>query len=161
MTMKIINTLGPKQTDSYHASQYLAKKEEVDIRLHASFDDIYNGLAKLKGQYMLVPVAFRSAQSDANWVDNNYKYVDQLSIVDTFFLPTMPMILVHNLHQDNQKVVLHPATSALLHDFKTDLVPDYVSSKPEALKKIFTRWLCLCNCQWGMVWKCDETRIWR
>lgn len=135
MTMKIINTLGPKQTDSYQAAQYLAERQEVDIRLHASFDDIYNGLAELKGQYLLVPVAFRSAQSDANWVDNNYKYVDQLSIVDTFFLPTMPMILVHNPKQDNQKVVLHPATSAFLHDFESDLVPDYVSSKPEALKK--------------------------
>ncbi|CAI2556336.1 hypothetical protein AKUH4B101A_01380 [Apilactobacillus kunkeei] len=133
--MKIINTLGPKQTDSYQAAQYLAERQEVDIRLHASFDDIYNGLAELKGQYLLVPVAFRSAQSDANWVDNNYKYVDQLSIVDTFFLPTMPMILVHNPKQDNQKVVLHPATSAFLHDFESDLVPDYVSSKPEALKK--------------------------
>lgn len=137
MTMKIINTLGPKQTDSYQAAQYLAERQEVDIRLHASFDDIYSDLANLKGQYMLVPVAFRSAQSDANWVDNNYKYVDQLEIVDTFFLPTMPMILVHNQQQDNQKVVLHPATSAFLHDFDADLIHDYVSSKPAALKKFF------------------------
>ncbi|KOY79730.1 hypothetical protein RZ72_06240 [Apilactobacillus kunkeei] len=133
--MKIINTLGPKQTDSYKAAKYLAERQEVEIRLHASFDDIYSELSKLKGEYMLVPVAFRSAESDANWVDNNYKYVDQLAIVDTFFLPTMPMILVHNLQQDNQKVVLHPATSAFLHDFDVDLVHDYVSSKPEALKK--------------------------
>lgn len=135
MTMKIINTLGPKQTDSYKAAQYLAEREEVDIRLHDSFDDIYSDLSSLKDEYMLVPVAFRSAQSNDNWVDNNYKYVDQLAIVDTFFLPTMPMILVRNLHQDNQKVVLHPATSAFLHDFDEDLIHDYVSSKPEALEK--------------------------
>ncbi|KPN83324.1 hypothetical protein RZ76_13950 [Apilactobacillus kunkeei] len=133
--MKTINTLGPKQTDSYKAAQYLAEREEVDIRLHTSFDDIYSDLSNLKGEYMLVPVAFRSAQSNDNWVDNNYKYVDQLAIVDTFFLPTMPMILVRNLNQDNQKVVLHPSTSAFLYNFNDKVIHDYVSSKPEALKK--------------------------
>ncbi|WP_203619625.1 hypothetical protein [Apilactobacillus nanyangensis] len=135
MTMKIINTLGPKETDSFKAAQFLASKEEVEIKLHDSFDDIYSHLDQLNGEFMLVPVAYRSAVSDSNWVDNNYKYLDQLSIVDTFFLPTMPMILVHNLHQDNQKIVLHPSTSAFLHDFDEDLVQDYVSSKPEALQK--------------------------
>lgn len=138
----ILHTLGPKETDSFKAAKYVKSRlfpnKFIDIKLHDSFDDIYENLENEKKDLMLVPVAYRSSTSNSNWIDNNYKYWDKINIIKTFSLPTMPMAFIKRDIKNN-KIILHPATIAYLREFeeKHNLKLDsyFEKSKPFVLDK--------------------------
>ncbi|WP_125007893.1 hypothetical protein [Lentilactobacillus kosonis] len=138
-----LHTLGPEATDSYKATMYLREMyldlEDAEVVLHSSFDDIYRHLEHEQGDLFLVPVAYRSAQSNGNWADNNLKYSNQLDIINVFKLPIMPLMLVRNPDDNNGKAVLHPSTKQLIKEYSLDkgrkLNLEFVDSKAEALAK--------------------------
>ncbi|MHA8110808.1 hypothetical protein ACYATP_04825 [Lactobacillaceae bacterium Melli_B4] len=137
--MPILHTLGPDTTDSYKAAEYFKTNNDnyqrTAIQLHDSFEAIYEHLADFSGDLFLVPVAYNDKNGD-NWGTNNYRYWKQLKIVDTFHLPTMPMLLVENLALTNHTAIIHAATQELLDHFERStnqkLATDYVPSKPLA-----------------------------
>ncbi|TPR14314.1 hypothetical protein [Apilactobacillus timberlakei] len=137
----ILNTLGPKSTDSYEAAKFVKNKifPKINIQLHDSFDDIYENLSELEGECILVPVAYRSSSSSSNWVDNNYKYWNKLDIINTFVLSTMPMLLVKNDDIKIKNMILHPSTIAYLKDFENEfdinINAEFDRSKPIVLDK--------------------------
>ncbi len=138
-----LHTLGPETTDSYKAAMYLREMyldlEDAELVLHDSFDDIYRKLDDEQGDLFLVPVAYRSAQSNGNWADNNLKYWDKLKIMDVFKLPIMPLVLVRNPDGKDGEAVLHPSTKELIKEYSLNqgrkLHLEFVDSKAEALRK--------------------------
>ncbi|MEJ6401111.1 hypothetical protein [Nicoliella lavandulae] len=138
--MTNLHTLGPKATDSFRAAQYLIhhhdKFKDEAIVLHDSFETIYQHLKSYSGDYFLVPTAYQSRTNHESWASNNYYFWQDLSIVDTFFLPTYPMLLVENQDINNHHAVLHAATNELMNQFESTLdAPlerSYVTSKPLA-----------------------------
>ncbi|WP_268912144.1 hypothetical protein [Lentilactobacillus sp. SPB1-3] len=138
-----LHTLGPKSTDSYKAVMYLREMyldmEETEVVLHSSLDDIYQHLHEEQGDLFLVPVAYRSAQSNGNWADNNLKYSGQLKIISVFKLPIMPLMLIRNPDEKNGKAIIHPSTKELIKEYSLEkgrkLSLEFVDSKAEALHK--------------------------
>ncbi|MHA8138171.1 hypothetical protein ACYATM_03855 [Lactobacillaceae bacterium Scapto_B20] len=140
--MPTLHTLGPDTTDSYKAAEYLKQVnpiyQDTSIELHDSFESIYTNLADFAGDFFLVPVAYNDKNGD-NWGTNNYRYWNQLKVVDTFHLPTMKMILAENEALSNHTAIIHAATNELLDQFESatnqQLETDYVPSKPLAQKE--------------------------
>ncbi|KRN04643.1 hypothetical protein [Holzapfeliella floricola] len=130
-----IHTLGPKTTDSYLAADHLIDNKKAKIVLHSSFEDIYQNLDDLKNDYFLVPVAYQNHQHQTSFANYHYRYWQKLSIIETFSLETMPMVLLKNLDNRNYQIALHAATTELMNStFATSESPKpiFVQSKPLA-----------------------------
>lgn len=130
-----IHTLGPKTTDSYLAADHLIDNKKAKIVLHSSFEDIYQNLDDLKNDYFLVPVAYQNHQHQTSFANYHYRYWQKLSIIETFSLETMPMVLLENLDNQNYQITLHAATTELMNStFATSKSPKplFVQSKPLA-----------------------------
>lgn len=110
----IIHTLGGKQTDSYAAACYYLDHSGRDgkIVLHPSFEEIYDQLASYRGDYLLVPAAFRS-QDGASWGDLHYRYLDHLDLVNSFITRLDPMVVAQRPAAQDI-AYSHAATASLL-----------------------------------------------
>ncbi|MGX4645398.1 hypothetical protein [Holzapfeliella sp. JNUCC 80] len=152
--MTILHTLGPKTTDSYKAASYFISQNTdcypIDqIVLHSSFDEIYQQLDALNGDLFLVPVAYQNNQHHQSFADYHYRYWQSLTVLTSFHIPTMPMVLLENLANQNHKISLHPATSELMKSTFSNLDSlkiNYVTSKPLAFDDFAKG-----NCQYAIV----------
>lgn len=135
-----IHTLGPTTSDSFVAYKYACDKyaeiAHAKLFLHSSYSDIYNHLKEMSGDLILVPVAYKGKEASDNWTDNNFKYSEILSIVDSFVLPTKKMVLLENLDAQYDKAIIHPATTIYIktHAEKLgrNIKIDFADSKPLA-----------------------------
>lgn len=61
--VEVINTLGPKQTDSYRAGQHYLNQKKITgrLQLHSSYEELLGNLKRLGGQLLLIPTAFQAA----------------------------------------------------------------------------------------------------
>ncbi|RLK63885.1 hypothetical protein D3H64_02060 [Atopobacter sp. AH10] len=112
----ILNTLGPTTTDCYHAISYVKSKID-EIRLYSSFDRMIENIDHLKGQYILMPLAFESSCRAYGWKDFNYEYYRRLNIVELFHAPIKEMVLVENKPYKMDKAIIQPATQFLMLDY--------------------------------------------
>lgn len=133
-----INTLGPQGTDSYRAAKYLKNKliiQNIKIKLHDSFHEIFEKIGTISGEYILIPAAYRDTLTHENWTDLNFKYWNLLQIEYVFKLDTMPMILLENKNYLIDKAVIHPSTAIFLKNIAGGTKTTYFNSKPIVLKK--------------------------
>ncbi|KRM61932.1 hypothetical protein FC26_GL001003 [Paucilactobacillus vaccinostercus DSM 20634] len=137
--MRKIHTLGPKATDSYEASQHIPGTEENEIVLHDSFDDIIEDLAQYAGDYLLLPAAYQSKQSDFGWRELSYEYWDRLKLETVYHHPLKTLCLIANFDFQQNKAVIHPATTNLLNAYlkkqQLSLSIHYAGSKAKAYDK--------------------------
>ncbi|MFC6464690.1 hypothetical protein ACFP65_06790 [Marinilactibacillus sp. GCM10026970] len=113
----MIHTLGPESTDSYAAAKSLIKSEEDDIVAYPSFDNLIHNIELLKGEYVLFPVAFKSARREYGWKEFNYDYWDKVELVEVFQKKTKPMVLVKNKEHSENTAMIHPATTIFLKKY--------------------------------------------
>lgn len=134
----IINTLGPTATDCFYAINRIKLKVDV-IVLYDSFDSIVNCFDKLKGQYILLPVAFESSIKNYSWKDFNFEYHKRIEIVDSFHSFTKGMVLIENCNYKINRAIIQPATEILMLNYlkkkSMDLRIDFTHSKVMANKK--------------------------
>lgn len=105
----IVNTLGPKGTDSYRATIHWLKKvgaEEYKIHMFESFEKLFDNLRQY--QYIVMPAGYmnRKEKEMSSWVDFHFKYYDKLKFVDVFPLKVMKMILVENKNYDKKNLMI-------------------------------------------------------
>ncbi|MCH3922623.1 amino acid biosynthesis protein [Limosilactobacillus sp.] len=111
----IIHTLGPEQTDSYAAAlvyQHQHSVADCQIVLHPSFDALYHHLADYPSDYLLVPAAYRS-RAGLSWGDLHYRYLNQLTLVDSLITQLDPLVLVQDPQRARAVVYTHAATADL------------------------------------------------
>ncbi|BAP86563.1 hypothetical protein LOOC260_120570 [Paucilactobacillus hokkaidonensis JCM 18461] len=137
--MRKIHTLGPNTTDSVAAAAHIPGNVEYQLVLHDSFDEIISNLPQLQGDYFLVPTAYQSKQSDFGWRELSYQYWDQLELESVYHHPLKTMCLIENLQFEQNKAIVHPATTNLLNGYlnqKNLTIPiHYAGSKASAYKK--------------------------
>ncbi|RLK63979.1 hypothetical protein D3H64_01635 [Atopobacter sp. AH10] len=128
----ILNTLGPRTTDCVKAIRYVRSKFDA-VKLYSSFDRIIANISNLRGQYILMPVAFESCFSDYGWKDFNFEYHRLLRIVEVFHSFTQTMVLVENKKYVKNKAVIHPATKFFMTEYldrkRMDIPIDFAPSK--------------------------------
>ncbi|MCT8389754.1 hypothetical protein D0501_06675 [Leuconostoc holzapfelii] len=111
-----LHTLGPVGTDSEQAANHY--KTTQTLVLHQDFEEILTNLAHFSGDQILVPAAFKSNRlPDLNWANFNYLSWEQATIVDTFTLPLMTLIVVENVAYARNVAVIHAATEGLLAQY--------------------------------------------
>ncbi|MFT8361567.1 MAG: hypothetical protein ABF586_00525 [Sporolactobacillus sp.] len=115
----LIHTLGPEATDSYQAAAYYIEETACDgqICLHACFDEIINHLDNYRGDYLIIPAAFKSNQAHCDWADFHYTYLDRLTLVTCFRHPLDPLILIQRQNPVSSAAYTHPSTAALLERY--------------------------------------------
>ncbi|SLC92954.1 Uncharacterised protein [Mycobacteroides abscessus subsp. abscessus] len=101
---------------------------------YPSFDSLLHSIDSLSEQYVLFPVAFKSARKDYGWKEFNYDYWDKVDLVDVFQLKTKPMVLVKNKYYAEDRAMIHPATTIFLK--KTAI--EFADSKYKA-------WIAFCK----------------
>lgn len=134
----IINTLGPTTTDCFNATKYVSAKFDAII-LYNSFDSIIANINNLKGQYILLPVAFESSLKQYGWKDFNFEYHRMIEIVEVFHSFTKEMVLVENKKYKINKAIIQPATKFFMINYlnkeKIDIQIDFAPSKFQAKMK--------------------------
>lgn len=136
-----VHTLGPKSTDSY----FIAKKKfkNAEIICHNSYDIIIEKLDELKGEYLLIPTAYKSSKKNYDWKDFNFEYRKKLELKEVFYEKTKTMILIENKDFVINKVLLHPATEIFFREYmkieEIKLEIDYTDSKHIALDTFFNK----------------------
>lgn len=137
--MHIIHTLGPESTDSVAAAAHIPDEDEHQLILHDSFDEIIANLDQFRGDYFLVPAAYQSKQSDFGWRELSYQYWDQLTLASVYHHPLKTMCLIENPDFEQDKAIVHPATTNLLNSYlsKKELtIPiHYAGSKASAYER--------------------------
>ncbi|WP_461239787.1 hypothetical protein [Paucilactobacillus sp. N302-9] len=137
--MRTVHTLGPKSTDSYEASQHIPGAEKNQIVLHENFDDIIENLHKFAGDYLLLPAAYQSQNSDFGWRELAYQYWDRLTIETVFHHELKTLCLIANPNFTQNKAIIHPATTNLLNHYLKDQqlsIPiHYAGSKASAFDR--------------------------
>ncbi|MER2132432.1 MAG: hypothetical protein ABS896_08435 [Carnobacterium inhibens] len=132
----IIHTLGPSSTDSYTVAESLLQSEDDGIVGYPSFDSLLHNIHQLTEQYVLFPVAFKSARKDYGWKEFNYDYWDKVELVDVFQRKTKPMVLIKNSFYAENRAMIHPATTIFLKNYlnkiNKDTVIEYTDSKYKA-----------------------------
>ena len=136
-----VHTLGPKTTDSFRAYQYACKKypdvSQASLYLHDSYSSIYDNLNQFIGDLIIVPVAYRGRSRIDNWTDNNFRYSNNLAILDSFVLSTKKMSLIENLNACNSRAIIHPSTTIFIKQYEEvigkSIEFDLADSKPAAL----------------------------
>lgn len=132
----IIHTLGPSSTDSYAVAESLLQSEDDGIVEYPSFDSLLHTIDSLSEQYVLFPVAFKSARKDYGWKEFNYDYWDRVDLVDVFQRKTKPMVLVKNKYYSQDRAMIHPATTIFLKKYLTaqneQTAIDFADSKYKA-----------------------------
>lgn len=111
----IIHTLGPEQTDSYAAAltyQHQHPAIDCQIVLHSSFDALYHHLTDYPGDYLLIPAAYRS-RAGLSWGDFHYRYLNQLTLVDSFITQLDPLVLIQDPQRIRTVAYTHAATADL------------------------------------------------
>ena len=133
----IIHTLGPVETDSYQAAVTYIRKQHLDaqIKLHPSFEDIYQHLDQLTDNYLIVPAAFRDQQGDS-WGDLHYRYIKQLQLVDSLVTELASLVLLQRTDTSSSVAYTHAATLELLRESVNEKVTIVtVPSKYEAYQR--------------------------
>lgn len=137
--MRVVNTLGPKETDSYAAALNIPGEEENEIVLHDNFDDIIANLEQYQGEYLLIPAAYQSKQKDFGWRELSYEYWDRLVIEQVFHHALKPMVLISNFDFHQNKAIIHPATTNLLNHYLKEqqltMPIHYAGSKASAYER--------------------------
>lgn len=113
----IINTLGPKYTDSYRIALKLINKSIDKINLFNSFDNLIMKINDLKGQYILIPTAYKSTDKEYDWKDFNFEYSNELNLTKVFAHKTKPIMLIENTNFVINKAVIQPATSIFMKNY--------------------------------------------
>jgi len=134
--IEVINTLGPKQTDSYRAGRYWLSKNKLagKIKLHTSFEGLLQNLDKYRGQLLLVPTAFKSEKLALDWGELHYQNLDKLNLIDCFKYDLDELVLVENKEVTSKKAYTHRATISLLAQID-DIEIICVASKYEAYQR--------------------------
>ena len=132
----IIHTLGPSSTDSYAVAESLLQSKDDGIVAYPSFDNLLHNIQQLSEQYVLFPVAFKSARKEYGWKEFNYDYWDKVELVDVFQRKTKPMVLIKNSFYAENRAMIHPATTIFLKKYlikkNEDTVIEFSDSKFKA-----------------------------
>lgn len=136
--VEVINTLGPKQTDSYRAGQHYLNQKKITgrLQLYSSYEELLGNLERLGGQLLLIPTAFQVATGSFSWGDVHYRFLEKLDLLDSFVYELEPVVLVRKIATTSKRVYTHRATKELLHALplgKLEVV--YTPSKYEAYQR--------------------------
>ncbi|MGX7775111.1 hypothetical protein ACWNPI_08540 [Limosilactobacillus fermentum] len=87
-----LHTSGPEQTDSYAAANayFAGNKIAGQIILHDSFAAIYDHLADLTGDYLIVPAAYQSSEHES-WGQLHYRHLTDLTLIDSLVTTLDPL----------------------------------------------------------------------
>lgn len=126
-----ISTLGPKGTDSERAALHYALTQKIldpVIQLYSSFESALDTVRFRNSDFAIVPAAY-------NGLFSLHLLYRDVPIIDTFILPTKPMVLAKIPGQigEIRRVAIHPATKPLLPE---SCEPVYVESKPLCLQMV-------------------------
>jgi hypothetical protein len=138
----IIHTLGPSSTDSYTVAKSFMQSEDDEIVQYPSFDNLLHIIDQLTGQYVLFPVAFKSARKDYGWKEFNYDYWDKVDLVNVFQRKTKPMVLVKNRQYKQNRAMIHPATTIFLKKY---LIKENENTFIEFTDSKYKAWLAFCK----------------
>lgn len=127
-----IHTLGPVVTDSYAAAQIYNHDHFADQAVivgHPSFEVILTDLAAYRGDYLVIPAAFKSPTLHASWGDIHYALLNQLDLQASFITQLDPLVVVQRLTADNRIGYTHAATAQLLRRIVSHVVVQTATSK--------------------------------
>lgn len=132
----VICTLGPSGTDSAHE----AGKCCSNVLLFPSFAAAIDH-AQETSEYALVPAGyldFREGKLADSWVDNHFRLLGLMRIVDVWESSTKPMCLAINRQrvadrESIRSIALHPATAVFARQTCGDAEMTFFSSKPLAV----------------------------
>lgn len=135
MKPTIINTLGPKETDSFVSANYWSQNfcPGSKIILYESFENLFSNLHK--DELIVMPTGYcnRNNCNLSSWVDFHFKYIEKLEVIDSYVLETKSMVVLKNKNYQIDKAVIQSATYQLLKQkLEKDIEIDYVSSKAAA-----------------------------
>lgn len=125
-----IFTLGPQGTNCEEAARYYLRQvqaEDGKVHLFETLETAVEALPDRDDCALLGCIVYPALHELV------FENVTRLRLVDTFVLPTLPMVLATNARgAEIEEVVTHPAPVRLLHN--ADLVAAYASSNAEAAR---------------------------